>query len=165
MTVFDAAEAHRNKYTLCYVSSIKLPESTIHTRHPSRSAVVKSGVQGPTEGLWRCRRWSEWKWRKLQSLLKETEILVLNSVINHLVSDCLVVLVYDLSEDNIKYHIWFLLCSNSFRFSFVIGLSCQYDIFISFVSTTKTNSDFNVKCPTRLVKCCVCICIYKLNWV
>ena len=47
MTVFDAAEARRNKYTLCYVLSIKLPVSTIHTRHSSRSEVVKSGVLGP----------------------------------------------------------------------------------------------------------------------
>lgn len=51
MTVFDAAEAHGNKYTPRYVLSIKLPVSTIHTRHPSRSEVVKSGVQGPAEGL------------------------------------------------------------------------------------------------------------------
>lgn len=50
MTVFDVAAVHGNKYTLCYVSSIKLPESTIHTRHPSWSAVVKSGVRGPCSG-------------------------------------------------------------------------------------------------------------------
>lgn len=45
MTVFDAGEMLENKYTLCYVLSVKLPESTIHSWHPSKIVVVKTGAQ------------------------------------------------------------------------------------------------------------------------